>query len=133
MRRFYILTLLMLLTPLHAATGEDAHRKEMDRQTIAALKKAGANLELPHLIEHHFVASDRACRDQIIKDDLSAGYEASELTEGVNEGGAPYWYFDLKKKVVPNEDAIFAETLCMTTLALKHSAEYDGWGCNVEK
>jgi regulator of ribonuclease activity B len=112
---------------------EEASRLKKDRLVLKALRDAGSNLSKPHRLEHHFVTYHRAEADAVIADKAAAGYEVSEVQTLKDERGRDYWYFDLVRAVVPEERAIFAETLRMTTLEKDHDVLYDGWGCGVEK
>jgi len=108
-----------------------ARQRASDEQTIAALAKAGADLDKPHALEHHFVCRDPAAAGAIRAWGEERGYTCSEVAEDVLDG-ARYAYFDLIKRGVVDIDAVTAETTAMLELAAKHDAvEYDGWGCEV--
>lgn len=109
-----------------------AARERLDRQVLTSMREAGADLRKPHALEHHFLVYDRDLVDAVLADELAVGYTQSEVVEGEDQG-LPYWYFDLIKAIVPEEQAVFAETLRMNTLAAKYGVTYDGWGCNIER
>lgn len=109
-----------------------AHREQMDREVIQSLRKNGSNMSKPHRLEHHFIADTNDPLRSLAVDELTVGYEATEVIEAEYQGGT-YYYVDLMKAIVPTEANIFAESKRMNTLARRYGVQYDGWGCLTEK
>jgi hypothetical protein len=121
------------LDPADETSQARSLRLNKDRQVIEVLRMAGSDLRKPHTLEHHFVTYDRGKIDGLVADDLAAGYTVSKISTLNDKSGRPYWYFDLIKPVVPEEEIVFAESLRMTTVGKRHGIAYDGWGCPVER
>ena len=135
----WFLALLLLPLALHAQNGDRetkaarALREQADENVIAQLVKNGADISKPHDLEHHFVASSKKSVDALAALGVRLGYRPINPTEGTTKEGKRYWTIDLARKVVPAKENVFAESRKMTMIAHQAGAEYDGWGCELEK
>ena len=92
--------------------------QEFNKQVFLALQQEGADLSLPHRVEHVFLGS--AARLREIETRLSsAGFDMNYQAPDVLI--AAEW-------TVLGLDEINEDTAAMTKLARKLSCSYDGWG-----
>jgi regulator of ribonuclease activity B len=105
-------------------------QKTKDKATIEALKRNASDVSKPHTLEHHFYVFSIKSVNTLTKRGVELGYEISEVKPG-NGQGRNYWYFDLKKPIVPSLENVTKETSLMIKLSREHQAQYDGWGTHV--
>jgi hypothetical protein len=96
---------------------------EADRQTLQALKNAGANLTKPtHVLFYLYFET------QELADKAAASGRTSELEATVRpaaSGGG--WLVLLEGTMVPSESAMHATSARLLGLATSLGGEYDGW------
>ena len=107
-----------------------SNQRNMDLETIEALKRNGSDLSKAHILEHHFYVFFEKTAKRLSEKGVSLGYKTSKIQSGNYEGNS-YWYFDLIKPTIPDIEIITKETTLMLKLAKEFDAEYDGWGTNV--
>jgi regulator of RNase E activity RraB len=115
-------------------TREQVQRRlQFDLATKNALRERGDDETMDHIIEHHFVADDRAALVAVAKIGRMLGYDADIIMEGRHESGDTYWYFDLLSTSPTYLNNLGRESLLMFTLGEAYGADYDGWGTLVVK
>ena len=136
---FGLFTCFMIFFPNWAFCGGDkivitkeelSGQRNMDLETIEALKRNGSDLSKAHILEHHFYVFSEKSAKRLSEKGISLGYKTSKIQPGNYEGNS-YWYFDLIKPTIPEIDIVIKETTLMLKLAKEFDAEYDGWGTNV--
>jgi hypothetical protein len=91
---------------------------EQNKQTLLVLQQEGADLSLPHRVEHMFRGSAAKLREvetRLSSSGFDINYRAPEVLIA-----AEWTVLDL--------DEINEDTAAMTKLARKLSCSYEGWG-----
>ena len=108
-------------------------RQIADAKVIAALVSHGSDVTKPHYLEHHFIAPSEKVAKAIADFGRKRGYHPIHPGERIQKDGRKVWFLDLARAIVPTKEAVFEESRTMTMIAHHFGAEYDGWGCDVEK
>lgn len=98
------------------------------RETLAELKEAGADMDEPHLIEHHLFSMDFDKLEKAVVELAKQGYEVEDADEVELENGRIAFCCDVMAESPLSQDAINAQTDAIFMLTVKFDLEYDGWG-----
>lgn len=99
------------------APDERARAHIANRETLEALEENGADLRLPHVVEHTFVGDARALRalrERLVADGHVPIARSNALTFSTEEA--------------LDQDSLDAVTARMRAVAALSGARYDGWG-----
>jgi hypothetical protein len=102
---------------------------EGDRQVLAQMREAGADLTKPTEVNFYLYFKDRAAAD-------SAAAHAGEgpLVATVRRAGDnSAWLCFVSGQMVPAETAIHAHAVRLLALARANGGEYDGWEAAITK
>jgi regulator of RNase E activity RraB len=104
---------------------------ERNVKTVQALKDAGSDFQKLHAIEHHLYCYTEHDFNLLIALGREAGYEVAHEGTHEDEKGA-FWSLDLVRKSTPDLASIEKQAIEIEAMAEKASADYDGWGTEVE-
>ncbi len=113
--------------------------REGDRNVLAALASAGADLSQPaHTIPFLYFKSMDAAKSAAIELQ-NAGYQNLRVHRAPTKSlwkrlfGPQEYSCIAETHAVPSEESVFATTDQMNALARKFGGNYDGWEASVEK
>lgn len=106
--------------------------QEFTEETIAALLDDGSDPDALYTIEHHFYDKDFNKLEKLAVELFKAGFEVTDAEEVEFEDGDSAWIFDAIREQSLDTDAITADAIRLSELAVKHHVEYDGWGTYFE-
>jgi len=98
------------------------------------LDDRGVDHNAIHTIEHHFMALERNCLEELGETARFLGFGFGEISKLENSGDDPYFHADVLSRVpILSEDySVFIpaarEAALLLLLADAHAATYDGWG-----
>lgn len=98
------------------------------RETLAELKEAGAELEEPHLVEHHLFSYEFDQLEKAVVELAKKGYEVEDADEVEMEDGSEGFCCDVMVESPLTQDALNEQTDLIMSLVNKFDIEYDGWG-----
>ena len=102
---------------------------EGDRQVLAQLSEAGADLSKPTELNFYLYFKDRPSADS-----AAAHAGAGPLVATVRRAGDDSsWLCLVSGQMVPSEAAIHSHVVRLLALAVAHGGEYDGWEAKVVK
>ena len=111
----------------------DERRLISDEAVLKALKDAGADLTLPHSIEHHFVGDSQDDIDELASRGKQMGFTVKthrELSERISSASTRIG-LDLVRERLPVIKEIYPDSTAMERLAEELGIDYEGWGCSV--
>lgn len=112
-----------------AAVKGDIGSLEGDRQVLAELRKAGADLSKATEVNFYLYFKERAQADS-----ASAHAGAGPLVASVRRGADDAsWLCFVSGQMVPDETAIHATAVRLLELAKVYGGEYDGWEAAIAK
>jgi regulator of RNase E activity RraB len=103
---------------------------EGDRQVLAQLRRAGADLTKPTEINFYLYFKDREAADSAAAH-VSAGPLIATVRPPLSDGKP--WLCDVTDQMVPDETAIHSQAVRFLELAQRYGGEYDGWEAAVRK
>lgn len=113
---------------LEAGKG-DIGSLEGDRQVLAQMRKAGADLSKPTEVLYYLYFQDRVSADS-----AAARVGAGPLLASVRRAADDTaWLCLVTGTMVPSEEAIRSYTTRLVALAKTYHGEYDGWEAAVTK
>lgn len=98
------------------------------RETLAELKEVGAEMDEPHLIEHHLYSDDFDNLEKAVVELAKLGYEVEDADEVEMEDGSTGFCCDIMAESALTQDELNVQTDIIIALAIKYELEYDGWG-----
>ena len=98
------------------------------RETLAELKDVGADMEEPHVVEHHLFCEDFDRLEKAVVELAKQGYDVEDADEVEMDDGSTGFCCDALTESPLTQDALNAQTDLIIALAEKFSVEYDGWG-----
>ncbi|MCC5880818.1 MAG: ribonuclease E inhibitor RraB [Idiomarina sp.] len=98
------------------------------RETLAELKDAGAEMEEPHLVEHHLFSPNFEKLEKAVVELAKKGYEVEDADEVEMEDGSEGFCCDVMAESPLTQDALNEQTDLIISLVKKFDIEYDGWG-----
>ena len=99
--------------------------------TLAALRRAGVELDKPQTARHYLLSRDRAALAKAATAAKTDGFDVRPITEQKDRDGDAYFVLVLAKRLTPSDlKAVFATAASIEKLARGHDLQYDGW--NVE-
>ena len=96
---------------------------EGDRQVLAALQDAGADLTKVTEVNFYLYFDDRAAAD-VVAEEVATPPLTATVSRGADDSS---WLCFVTGKMVPSESAIHAMSARLVELAHLHNGEYDGW------
>ena len=102
---------------------------EGDRQVLAQLHKAGADLSKPTEVLYYLYFQDRHAADSAATHVGPGPLSATVQRAGDNSA----WLCLVRGQMVPSEQAIRQYTTRLVSLAKTYHGEYDGWEAAVQK
>lgn len=110
-----------------------------DRQVLAAMRQAGADLNKPAHTMHCLLFRSEDAAKRAAEELTSAGYERVEISPEAGGSllsrvlGRRKFACIAETHAVPQESAVLATTVWMERLAEKFGGEYDGWQASIER
>lgn len=102
---------------------------EGDRQVLAQMRKAGADLSKPTEVNFYLYFKERRAADN-----AAAHAAADPLIATVRPGrDTSSWLCLVSGQMVPDEAAIHAMAVRLLDLAKQYGGEYDGWEAAITK
>lgn len=98
------------------------------RETLAELKEVGADMDEPHLIEHHLFGVDFEKLEKAVVELAKKGFEVEDADEVEMEDGSTGYCCDVMTESVLQQDELNEQTDLIFSLVVKFDLEYDGWG-----
>lgn len=98
------------------------------RETLAELKEVGADLDEPHLVEHHLFSPDFDSLEKAVVELAKQGYDVEDADEVEMEDGTTGFCCDVLTESTLTQDALNQQTDLIISLVNKFDIEYDGWG-----
>jgi hypothetical protein len=100
--------------------------RDLDALTLKAMKKAGADLSLPHKIDFYLQFKTQEAANQSVVQVENLGLTVA----GVHKLGDE-WEIHAQKEMVPDLKAIKEIKEKLANIARLHAGELDGWGTAV--
>jgi hypothetical protein len=102
---------------------------EGDRQVLAQMRKAGADLSKATEVNFYLYFKERVAADS-----AAAHAGAGPLTATVRRGaGVTSWLCLVSGQMVPEEAAIHSNAVRLLALAQQYGGDYDGWEAAITK
>lgn len=102
---------------------------EGDRQVLAHLRKAGADLSKPTDVRYYVYFSERSAADSAAAQ-VGPGPLSARVQRAANDSA---WLCLVSGDMVPSEQAIREYTTRLVALAKRYRGEYDGWEAAVQQ
>lgn len=102
---------------------------EGDRQVLAELRKAGADLSKPTEVNFYLYFKERRAADSAAAH-AGAGPLVATVRRGADDSS---WLCLVSGQMIPDETAIHATTVRLLALAKAYGGEYDGWEAAIAK
>ena len=112
---------------------EESKNHTRNTRTLDALKEAGANMSLPHSIEHHIYSYTSGDYESISNAGTLLGYKIDNNGEFEDDDGKIIWAQDLIKETIPTISNIEEQSIEIEQLTEQFNSDYDGWGTEVEE
>ena len=100
-----------------------------DADVLAALKKAGSRLDLPHPLRHYLYVPSQADADAAAGVLRGEGFGATVERAAM---GAD-WLVLITHQIVPSPENVARTRARFEQLAKQHKGEYDGWEAGIVK
>ena len=113
---------------LEAAKG-DIGSLEGDRQVLAQLRKAGADLSRPTEVNYYLYFQERRAAESAASE-VGNGPLAATVRRAGDDSA---WLCFVSGTMVPSETAIRAYSTRLVEVARRHGGEYDGWEAAIAK
>lgn len=102
---------------------------EADRQVLAQLRKAGADLSKPTEVLYYLYFKERPAADSAAAQ-VGPGPLSARVQRAADDSA---WLCLVSGEMVPSEQAIREYTTRLVALARMYHGEYDGWEAAVQK
>ncbi len=102
---------------------------EGDRQVLAQMRKAGADLSKVTEVNFYLYFKERPAADSAAAD-AGAGPLVATVRHGAD---ASAWLCLVSGQMVPDEAAIHSTAVRLLALARQHGGDYDGWEAAIAK
>jgi hypothetical protein len=100
-----------------------------DAQVLAALRKAGSELDLPHPLRHYLYVPERSGADAAADCLRREGFKAEVKLGALGD----QWLVLATHLMVPTPDGVARVRARFEQLAAEHHAEYDGWEAGITR
>jgi hypothetical protein len=97
-----------------------------DEGVLAALRRTGSDLTLPHVLRHYLYLSEKAVAERVARQLTGFQVEVRPGTDGS-------WLLLAIQQCVPSEAAVGRNRTLFERLAKENGGEYDGWEAGVRK
>ena len=102
---------------------------EGDRQVLAQMREAGADLSKPTEINFYLYFNDRATAERA-KTEAGDGSLTATVRPGAN---SDTWLCLVSGTMIPDEATIHAIVVRLLGVAQRHGGDYDGWEAAITK
>ena len=97
------------------------------------LEELGVDLRKPRLTDHFFLCPSRAAALRIAEEVASQGFRVRQVDQSDDEGQELRWDLWLLCDGAHVELVALDFVASMVAAAVRHSAEYDGWGTTADR